>query len=132
MRWTFTAGELAPSRARAVARAFAAESGADADTLAAVALCVSEAVSNAVVHAYRESEQPGEVEVEVERPNGYLWLLVRDHGCGLAPRTDSPGLGLGLPLIAESASSLEVRTPGDGGTEIRMRFDLRTAAYTAG
>ena len=79
-----------------------------------------------------ESEQPGEVEVEVKRPNGYLCLLVRDHGCGLAPRTDSPGLGLGLPLIAESASSLEVRTPGGGGTEIRMRFDLRTAAYTAG
>ncbi len=132
MRWTFTAGELAPSRARAAARAFAAESGADADTLAAVALCVSEAVSNAVVHAYRESDRPGEVEVEAKRPNGYLCLLVRDHGCGLAPRTDSPGLGLGLPLIAESASSLEVRTPGDGGTEIRMRFDLRTAAYTAG
>jgi serine/threonine-protein kinase RsbW len=85
-----------------------------------------------VVHAYRESERPGKVEVEVKRPNGYLCLLVRDHGCGLAPRTDSPGLGLGLPLIAESASSLEVRTPGEGGTEIRMRFDLRTAAYTAG
>ena len=118
--------------ARAAARAFAAESGADADTLAAVALCVSEAVSNAVVHAYRESERPGEVEVEANRPNGFLCLLVRDHGCGLAPRTDSPGLGLGLPLIAESASSLEVRTPGGGGTEIRMRFDLRTAAYTAG
>ena len=132
MRWTFAAEAPAPSQARAVARAFAAESGADADTLAAVALCVSEAVSNVVVHAYREAEKPGCVEVEVKRPNGYLFLLVRDHGCGLAPRTDSPGLGLGLPLIAESASSLEVRTPGDGGTEVRMRFDLRTHAYTAG
>ena len=72
---------------------------------------------------------PGEVEVEVKRPNGYLCLLVRDHGCGLAPRTDSPGLGLGLPLIAESASSVEVTTPGGGGTEVRMRFDLRTATH---
>ena len=44
-----------------------------------------------VVHAYREAERPGAVEVEVKRPNGYLCLLVRDHGCGLAPRTDSPG-----------------------------------------
>lgn len=132
MRWTFTAEAPAPGQARAAARAYAAESGADADTLAAVALCVSEAVSNAVVHAYRDSERPGAVEVEVRRPNGYLCLLVRDHGCGLAPRTDSPGLGLGLPLIAESASSLEVRTPGEGGTEVRMRFDLRTHAYTAG
>lgn len=131
MRWTFTAEAPAPGQARAAARAYAAESGADADTLAAVALCVSEAVSNAVVHAYRNSERPGSVELELRRPNGYLCLLVRDHGCGLAPRTDSPGLGLGLPLIAESASSLEVRTPGDGGTEVRMRFDLCTHAYTA-
>ena len=124
MRWTFTAEKQAPSKARAVARAFAAESGADADTLAAVALCVSEAVSNAVVHAYRKCDHPGPVEVEVERPNGFLSLCVRDHGCGLAPRTDSPGLGLGLPLIAESASLMEVVTPGGGGTELRMRFDL--------
>jgi serine/threonine-protein kinase RsbW len=132
MLWTFTADAPAPSKARAAARAFAAEEGADADTLAAVALCVSEAVSNAVVHAYRERERPGEVELEVKRPNGYLCLLVRDHGCGLAPRTDSPGLGLGLPLIAESASSLEVRTRGDGGTEVLMRFDLRSATHVAG
>jgi serine/threonine-protein kinase RsbW len=132
MLWTFTADAPAPSKARAAARAFAAEEGADADTLAAVALCVSEAVSNAVVHAYRERERPGEVELEVNRPNGYLCLLVRDHGCGLVPRTDSPGLGLGLPLIAESASSLEVRSPGDGGTEVLMRFDLRSGTRVAG
>jgi serine/threonine-protein kinase RsbW len=132
MLWTFTADAPAPSKARAAARAFAAEEGADADTLAAVALCVSEAVSNAVVHAYRERERPGEVELEVKRPNGYLCLLVRDHGCGLVPRTDSPGLGLGLPLIAESASSLEVRSPGDGGTEVLMRFDLRSGTRVAG
>ena len=132
MQWTFPAEGPTPSKARAVARAFAAESGADADTLAAVALCVSEAVSNVVMHAYRDRERPGEVEVEVERPNGYLCLRVRDHGCGLAPRTDSPGLGLGLPLIAETASSVEVRTPGGGGTEVRMRFDLQTNAHLAG
>ena len=132
MRWTFPAEAPAPSQARAAARAFAAENGADADTLAAIALCVSEAVSNAVVHAYRESDRPGAIEVEVRRPNGYLCLRVRDHGCGLAPRVDSPGLGLGLPLIAESAASMEVLTPGGGGTELRMRFDLPTATAAAG
>ena len=131
MRWTFTAEGRAPSQARALARAFAAEAGADAETLAAVALCVSEAVSNAVVHAYRETERPGPVEVVAERPDGYLFLLVRDHGCGIEPRVDSPGLGLGFPLIAESASALEVRTPGDGGTEVRMRFDLHAPAHRA-
>ena len=132
MRWTFTAEAPAPGKARAAARAFAAEEGADADTIAAIALCVSEAVSNAVVHAYRESERPGAIEVEVKRPNGYLCLRVRDHGCGLLPRVDSPGLGLGLPLIAESAASMEVLTPDEGGTEVRMRFDLRSAAHAAG
>jgi serine/threonine-protein kinase RsbW len=132
MRWTFAAEAPAPSQARAAARAFAAQEGADADTLAAIALCVSEAVSNAVIHAYRKSERPGAIEVEVKRPNGYLCLRVRDHGCGLAPRVDSPGLGLGLPLIAESAASMEVVTPGGGGTELRMRFDLHTAAHTTG
>jgi serine/threonine-protein kinase RsbW len=128
MRWTFPAEAAAPGQARAAARAFAADQGADADTLAAIALCVSEAVSNAVVHAYRGSERPGAIEVEVRRPNGYLCLRVRDHGCGLAPRADSTGLGLGLPLIAGSAASVEVLTPGDGGTELRMWFDLRTTA----
>lgn len=39
---------------------------------------------------------------------------------------------LGLPLIAGSAASMEVLTPGGGGTELRMRFDLRTAAHTTG
>ena len=129
MQWTFTAEAEAAGQARKAARAFAADAGADADTLAAVALCVSEAVSNAVTHAYRESDRPGAVVVEVRRPNGYLFLRVRDHGCGLVPRVDSPGLGLGLPLIAQTAASVEVLTPGDGGTELRMRFDLRSATH---
>src|SRR4029077_13132247 len=94
----------------------AAEHGADVDTVAAVALCVSEAVANVVVHAYREADRPGEVEVEARRPNGYLCLYVRDRGQGLAPRVDSPGLGLGLPLIADIATSIEVRRPDSGGT----------------
>ena len=127
MQWTFAAEAPAAGKARAAARAFATEEGADADTLAAIALCVSEAVSNAVIHAYRERDRPGAIEVEAWRPDGYLCLCVRDHGCGLAPRVDSPGLGLGLPLIAESAASMEVLTPGGGGTELRMRFDLPQA-----
>ena len=104
MIWTFAAEDPAtPGHAREAVRAFAADQGADSDTLAAIELCVSEAVNNAVLHAYREAGRRGPVEVEVRRPNGYLCLYVRDHGCGLRRREDSPGLGLGLPLIAESA-----------------------------
>jgi anti-sigma regulatory factor (Ser/Thr protein kinase) len=124
MKHSFPAGPPAPRLARTAAAEFAAAEGADEDTLAAVALCVSEAVTNAVVHAYRESDEPGIVEVEARRPNGFLCLYVRDEGCGLKPRIDSPGVGLGLPLISGAASKLEVRQAAAGGTEIIMRFDL--------
>ena len=42
----------------------------------------------------------------------------------MRPRPDSPGLGLGLPLIAQMAASFEVHERDSGGTEVRMRFAL--------
>jgi len=124
MKETFPAEAPAPALARRAAGEFAAGEGADPDTLAAIRLCVSEAVTNAVLHAYRGDEEPGPVELEARRPNGYLCLYVRDHGCGLTARGDSPGLGLGLPLISQTAAQMEVREPPAGGTELVMRFDL--------
>lgn len=125
MRWTFAAEDRnTPARAREMVRSYAIAQGADADTLAAVELCVSEAVSNAVVHAYRKLGRRGPVEVEVRRPEGYLCVYVRDHGSGFRRRQDSPGLGLGLPLISEAAADLDVRVPRGGGTEVLMRFQL--------
>ena len=38
------------------------------------------------------------------------------------PRPDSPGLGLGLPLIATLTESLELGTGEDDATEVRMTF----------
>jgi anti-sigma regulatory factor (Ser/Thr protein kinase) len=125
MRWTYAAEHAdTPARAREAVRRFALEQGADADTLAAIELCVSEAVSNAVLHAYRRLGRCGPVEVEAHRPDGYLYVHVRDHGSGLRRREDSPGLGLGLPLITQSATELDIRTEVAGGTELVMRFDL--------
>lgn len=124
MKETFPAEAPAAALARRAAGEYAAGEGADPDTLAAIRLCVSEAVTNAVQHAYREQDEPGPVEVEARRPNGYLCLYVRDRGCGLAARSDSPGLGLGLPLISQTAAEVEVRAPAEGGTELVMRFDL--------
>ena len=66
----------------------------------------------------------GPVEVEARRPDGYLCVYVRDHGSGFRRRPDSPGLGLGLPLISQTARELDVRTPRGGGTELLMRFEL--------
>jgi anti-sigma regulatory factor (Ser/Thr protein kinase) len=55
------------------------------------------------------------------------WIDVRvaDDGSGMAPRDDSPGLGLGLPLIRHLADQFDHRrTPGGDGTEVWMRFRL--------
>ncbi len=125
MRWKFAAEDpRTPAQAREAVREFARAHGADADTLAAVELCVSEAVSNAVLHAYRKLGRRGPVEVEAQRPDGYLVIHVRDRGSGLRRREDSPGLGLGLPLINQTAADLDVRTAPAGGTELTMRFEL--------
>jgi serine/threonine-protein kinase RsbW/stage II sporulation protein AB (anti-sigma F factor) len=53
-----------------------------------------------------------------------LLLVVTDRGRGIVPRPDSPGLGLGLPLISQMTQSFEVHEPSDGGTALCMRFDL--------
>jgi len=53
-----------------------------------------------------------------------LSLVVCDRGRGIVPRPDSPGLGLGLPLIATLAESLELGTGRSEETEVRMTFDL--------
>ena len=82
-------------------------------------------MTNVVVHAYRREDRPGRVELEAEVDGDSLWVRVRDRGRGLEPRLDSPGLGLGLPLISQMSASREIISPEHGGTEIIMRFDLR-------
>jgi hypothetical protein len=46
----------------------------------------------------------------------------------MAPRVDTPGLGVGLPVIAAIAQSVEIGSPRGGGTEVRMRFALAGGA----
>lgn len=92
--------------------------------LSDLAVAVSEAITNAVLHAFRDGRS-GSVCVECEAEPGadQVMIVVRDDGVGMAPNPDTPGLGLGLPLIAELANSLEVRSAEHGaGTELRMTF----------
>jgi PAS domain-containing protein len=43
----------------------------------------------------------------------------------MRPRGDSPGLGLGLPTIAQLTTSFDIRDgPGGRGTEVHMVFDV--------
>jgi anti-sigma regulatory factor (Ser/Thr protein kinase) len=94
-----------------------------------IALAVTEAAANAVVHAYRAGP-PGDVRVVVCAHPDRLEVVVRDWGGGLSPRPDSPGLGLGLPMIASLASDFRVEAASGTGTLIRMQFE-RTAAVRA-
>jgi serine/threonine-protein kinase RsbW len=123
-RWSFEATPDAPGDGRRAIREFAASAGATARALGSIAVCVSEAMTNAVVHAYRNDARPGGIEMEAEHDGDSLWVRIRDHRHGLVPRLDSPGLGLGLPLISQMSASLEIVSPQQGGTEIIMRFEL--------
>ena len=122
--WRFDATVQAPGSARAALREFVGASAIEAGDLDAMLLCVSEAVTNAVLHAYPEGAPAADVEVEAGLFESHLALTVRDHGRGIAPRSESPGFGVGLPLIAQMASSAEVQNRASGGTEITMRFEL--------
>jgi anti-sigma regulatory factor (Ser/Thr protein kinase) len=117
------ADRTSPRAARQAAVAAARACGVDEH---AVALCVTEAVTNAVVHAYRGAPSAGGVVVELVSHDGDgLEICVSDHGRGLAPRADSPGAGLGMPLIAAMADRIEIDT-GAQGTRVSMRFKRRT------
>ncbi len=51
-----------------------------------------------------------------------------DDGLGMRPRPDSPGVGLGMPLIADLADRVEIiSSPGDG-VRIAAHFLLMGAA----
>jgi serine/threonine-protein kinase RsbW len=110
--------------ARRVVSAAARRAGAEDPILDAVRLAVSEAVSNVIVHGYRGASS-GAFTVSVEWEDEELRVTVRDEGCGMQPRTDSPGAGLGLPLIANLAESFSVTAPPGGGTAVCMTFPLR-------
>ena len=109
--------------ARHAAARFAAEVGADELD---VKIAVSEAVGNVVVHAYRYGPQ-GTIELSGTVDDDRLVIVIADHGIGMAPNPDSPGLGFGLPLIGRVSEDLHVEA-GPGGTRMTMVFALGETA----
>jgi serine/threonine-protein kinase RsbW len=95
----------------------------DEQTLADIKLAVTEACTNVVIHAY-EPDEDGSLEVDASIRDRRLKVVIRDRGRGIVPRPDSPGLGLGLPLIATLAESLELGKDAQDNTEVRMTFAL--------
>ena len=103
---------VAPAR-RSVSRWLLALS-ADELMRGDVGLAVSEACTNVVHHGYRGGGS-GAFRVCAESVDGAVVVTVSDDGGGMLPRADSPGLGLGLPLMASLTDQLEI-TAGDAGT----------------
>jgi serine/threonine-protein kinase RsbW/stage II sporulation protein AB (anti-sigma F factor) len=92
------------------------------EIIANVALAVSEAITNAVLHGYVDREA-GFIEVAAQAEGAELVVTVTDDGGGMVPRPDSPGLGMGLPIIARLTRALDVRSPESGiGTQLCMTF----------
>jgi serine/threonine-protein kinase RsbW len=108
---------------------FAAKAGATPSQVDAVRLTASEAMTNSVLHAYRGG--PGLIYLNAAVASGELWILISDDGCGLKPRAERPGLGLGLGLISEMSDDFAIVTRATGGTEVRVRFNLVSAQAPA-
>jgi len=97
--------------------------GADEDVIDRIALAVSEAVTNAIIHAF-VGREAGRVALTAEAGEGSILLRVLDDGRGMTPHPESPGLGLGLTMMASMASRCDIRQgPGGAGTEVRLVFD---------
>jgi len=132
----FPARSAAVATARTAVVEFAARSVGDRARLEAIGVAVSEAVTNAVVHAYPDAhlhpDREPEVRVTARLAGGELWVLVADQGCGFQTRSRNPGLGWGLPLIADACDVVTIAELSDGGTEVRMQFRIAPPAAPLG
>jgi anti-sigma regulatory factor (Ser/Thr protein kinase) len=121
--YRFRARSDAIAGARRAALTYAREHAVPADKLDAIALAVSEATTNVVMHAYRDRADPGTFTLDLDLDDSDLVIDVRDDGVGMGPRDDSPGLGLGLRIIAIVTDAHAFAPADDGGTWLSMRFD---------
>lgn len=104
---------------------WAAAVGVGPEYLQAVKLAVSEALTNAVVHAFVGASEPGSIELTAATDVDALEIRVTDDGNGMGPRPDSPGLGMGVPMMGKLCTTVDLADgPGGKGTEVRMLFAI--------
>jgi anti-sigma regulatory factor (Ser/Thr protein kinase) len=83
-------------------------------------LAVTEACTNVVRHAYPGEE--GTIDVVVRPQGDALQVVVSDSGQGVGSSLDTEGPGLGMPLIAALADSLEIERQRGSGSRLVMSF----------
>ena len=84
-------------------------------------LAVTEACTNVVRHAYL-GDEPGTIDILIRPIDDALQIVVADHGRGIGPSPDTAGPGLGLPLIAALAHSVEIEHAPSAGSRLSMSF----------
>jgi anti-sigma regulatory factor (Ser/Thr protein kinase) len=123
-----TAEPSAVPLVRAALARVAEREGVPAHVSSAIALAVTEACTHVVLHAYVDAQAPGDLRVRAGKAHGNLIVEVADDGRGLVAHVDGPGLGLGLPLIAQMTDVLEIRTDrARPGLVLRMHFGVDRA-----
>jgi anti-sigma regulatory factor (Ser/Thr protein kinase) len=105
--------------------------GLAGETREAIRLAVTELCANVVRHAYAPG-RPGELWLTIALADGALVVGVRDFGRGMDGTSARKGVGLGMRIARESADDFEVREPGDGGAEVRMRFRVPRDGQSTG
>ena len=93
-------------------------------------LAVTEACTNVVRHAYPDGD-PGAVEVSIEPRGERVKIVVADTGRGIGASSDTSGPGLGLPLIAAIADSVDLQSAPGGGSRVAMTFRRRDPGQAA-
>jgi serine/threonine-protein kinase RsbW len=84
-------------------------------------LAVTEACTNVVRHAYAPGS-PGPVEIWLRPDDDAVKVVIADRGRGIGTSADAAGPGLGLPLIAAIADTVELQPVPGGGCRVAMTF----------
>jgi two-component system, LytTR family, sensor kinase len=89
-------------------------------------------VENAVKHGLRGVAATGNILIHASRDGDQLNIIVRDDGVGIGSASTKTESGVGLSSTRERLQrlypdqhTLDVATPPDGGTEIRIHLPLR-------
>ena len=124
VRLTLAASRENVAVIRHVLGAFAEALQLPADLVDDMRLAVTEACTNVVRHAY-DGGRAGPIDVVVQPDGEHIHVTVSDYGRGMGPSPDVDGPGLGLPMIAALADSIELADAPIRGNRLRMSFASR-------